>query len=87
MTSYFLTHFLTYSHPRLCDVRFTSVKAQINLQDVTISSRYGDFNPTSLAHVVNTDSINELVVRSWIDRAGRHHISSSLNFSSRLTTL
>lgn len=86
MPSCFLTHFfLTYSHPRLCDVRFTSVKAQINLQDVTINSRNGDFNPTSLAHVVNTDSINELVVRSWIDRAGRHPFSSRK--FSLLTTL
>jgi len=75
MPSCFLIHFLTYFHPRLCDVRFTSVKAQINLQDVTINSRNGDFNPTSLAHVVNTDSINELVVRSWMDRAGGHPIS------------
>jgi ATP-dependent helicase IRC3 len=71
----FLTHFLTYFCPRLCDVRFTSVKAQINLQDVTINSRNGDFNPTSLAHVVNTEAINELVVRSWIDRACGHPIS------------
>ncbi|KIM48248.1 hypothetical protein M413DRAFT_226262 [Hebeloma cylindrosporum] len=55
----------------LCDVRFTSVKAQINLQDVKINSRNGDFNPTSLAHVVNTEAINELVVRSWIDRAAK----------------
>ncbi|GLB36102.1 putative type III restriction enzyme, res subunit [Lyophyllum shimeji] len=53
----------------LCDVRFTSVRANINLKDVTISSRTGDFNPTSLAHVINTESVNDLVVRTWLDRA------------------
>ncbi|KAF4605167.1 hypothetical protein EYR40_003950 [Pleurotus pulmonarius] len=54
----------------LCDVRFTTVRAQLNLKDVTINTRTGDFNPTSLAHVINTDTINRLVVQSWIDRAG-----------------
>lgn len=58
---------------RLCDVRFTTVRAQLNLKDVTINTRTGDFNPTSLAHVINTDTINRLVVQSWIDRAGISH--------------
>ncbi|TFK41214.1 P-loop containing nucleoside triphosphate hydrolase protein [Crucibulum laeve] len=53
----------------LCNVRFTSVRASINLKDVTINTRTGDFNPTSLAHVINTDTINDLVVKTWIDRA------------------
>ncbi|KAF8168154.1 P-loop containing nucleoside triphosphate hydrolase protein [Crassisporium funariophilum] len=53
----------------LCDVRFTSVRAEINLKDVTISSRNGDFNPTSLAHVINTETVNNVVVRAWLDRA------------------
>lgn len=56
---------------RLCDVRFTSVRAQIDLSRVTVNTRNGDFNASSLAHVVNTDTINELVVRSWLDRACR----------------
>ncbi|TDL28609.1 P-loop containing nucleoside triphosphate hydrolase protein [Rickenella mellea] len=53
----------------LCNVRFTSVKAQLDLRDVTISSRTGDYNPTSLAHVVNTETVNNLVVQSWLDKA------------------
>ena len=55
---------------RLCKVRFTTVRANIDLSNVTINSRSGDFNPTSLAQVVNTDSVNELIVRTWLDRAG-----------------
>lgn len=55
---------------RLCDVRFTSVAAKINLKDVTINTRTGDFNPTSLSQVINTESVNELVVKTWLDRAG-----------------
>jgi hypothetical protein len=54
---------------RLCNVRFTSVKADINLKSVTVNSRTGDFNPSSLAQVVNTETINELIIRTWIDRA------------------
>ncbi|KAK2461954.1 hypothetical protein APHAL10511_006417 [Amanita phalloides] len=53
----------------LCNVRFTSVKADIDLKSVTVNSRTGDFNPSSLAQVVNTETVNELVVRTWIDRA------------------
>ncbi|KAH9858111.1 P-loop containing nucleoside triphosphate hydrolase protein [Lenzites betulinus] len=53
----------------LCNVRFTTVRANIDLSNVTINSRSGEFNPTSLAHVVNTDVVNELVVRTWLDKA------------------
>ncbi|KAF7985333.1 hypothetical protein HWV62_6533 [Athelia sp. TMB] len=53
----------------LCDVRFTSVKADINLSDVTISSVSGDFHATSLAHVINTETVNNLVVQTWLHRA------------------
>ncbi|KAF9229231.1 P-loop containing nucleoside triphosphate hydrolase protein [Gyrodon lividus] len=53
----------------LCDVRFTSVKASINLQGVIVNTRTGDFNAASLAHIINTDTINHLVVRAWLDRA------------------
>ncbi|KIK05463.1 hypothetical protein K443DRAFT_675026 [Laccaria amethystina LaAM-08-1] len=53
----------------LCPVRVTSVRASIDLKNVTINTRTGDFNPTSLAHVINTETINNLVVKTWIDRA------------------
>jgi ATP-dependent helicase IRC3 len=53
----------------LCDVRFTSVHANINLSEVTVNSKTGDFNATSLAHVINTDTVNQLVVQTWLDRA------------------
>ncbi|CAA7258701.1 unnamed protein product [Cyclocybe aegerita] len=54
----------------LCKVTFTSVKANLNLKDVTVNSRNGDFNPTSLSQVINTDTMNDVVVKAWIDRAG-----------------
>lgn len=52
-------------------MRFTSVRAKMNLSEVKIDGRNGDFNPTSLAHVINTDTVNNVVVRAWIDRAGK----------------
>lgn len=61
-------------------MRFTTVRANIDLSQVTVNSRSGEFNPTSLSHVVNTDSVNELVVRSWLDKAGEQlclHLQSS----------
>ncbi|KAJ6575059.1 P-loop containing nucleoside triphosphate hydrolase protein [Mycena capillaripes] len=54
----------------LCDVRFTTVHANLDLKNVTISTRTGDFNPTSLAQVVNTETINQMVVKTWLDKAG-----------------
>lgn len=51
-------------------MRFTTVQANIDLKGVTVNSRSGDFNATSLAHVVNTDTVNHLVVQTWLDRAG-----------------
>jgi ATP-dependent helicase IRC3 len=59
------------SYGRLCDVRFTSVKANIDLRNVTVNSKTGDFNATSLAHVINTDIVNNLVVQAWLDRASK----------------
>lgn len=56
----------------LSKVRFTTVKADIDLSGVTINSSSGDFNATSLSHVVNTDAVNNLVVRTWLDKAGRY---------------
>ncbi|KAL0951262.1 hypothetical protein HGRIS_007976 [Hohenbuehelia grisea] len=53
----------------LCDVRFTCVRAKFNLDQATISLRTGDFNPASLAHAINTDTFNNLVVQTWLDRA------------------
>ncbi|KIK70935.1 hypothetical protein GYMLUDRAFT_185101 [Collybiopsis luxurians FD-317 M1] len=53
----------------LCGVRFTTVQADIDLENVTVNFRNGDFNAQSLAHVINTDKINQLVVQTWLDRA------------------
>ena len=63
-------HYLNPQLNRLCNVRFTSVKADINLKEVTVNRASGDFNATSLAHVINTETVNNLVVQSWLDRAG-----------------
>ncbi|KAH9486984.1 Putative mitochondrial ATP-dependent helicase irc3 [Psilocybe cubensis] len=55
----------------LCKVRFIGVEADLDLKRVTISSHNGDFNPTSLAHVVNTEAINKIIVKSWIFHASQ----------------
>lgn len=55
---------------RLCNIRFTTVRAKLDLKSVTLNSKTGDFNPTSLAQVVNTPAVNSLVVQTWLDRAG-----------------
>jgi hypothetical protein len=59
-------------------MRFTSVKADLNLKEVTLNAQTGDFNPASLAEQLNQRPINELVVKSWIDRAGKPFLPSCL---------
>lgn len=54
---------------RLCNVQFTCVRANIDLSQVTVNSHTGDFNPTSLAQVINTPTINKLLIQTWFDRA------------------
>ncbi|KAF9568440.1 P-loop containing nucleoside triphosphate hydrolase protein [Agrocybe pediades] len=53
----------------LCDVRFTTVKAKMNLREVSVNSATGDYSPTSLARIINSETMNELVVKAWLDRA------------------
>lgn len=65
-------YYLHISNPiffRLCNVCVTTVQAKLNLSEVTLNGRNGDFNPSSLAQAINTDTINNLVVRTWLDRA------------------
>lgn len=70
------------------------MKADIDLSGVTISGRNGDFNPTSLAHVINKPTINKLVVQSWLEKAGELlplldvvEIFRALRSASRKSTL
>lgn len=62
---------LPYSLHRLCEARFTTVSADIDLREVKISVATGDFTASSLAHVINTESVNDLIVKSWLDLACR----------------
>jgi ATP-dependent helicase IRC3 len=64
---------------RLCEVRFTTVKADIDLSGVTVNGANGDFNATSLAHVINTPTVNSLVVHTWLDKAGLSALASLLS--------
>ncbi|RXW20633.1 hypothetical protein EST38_g5219 [Candolleomyces aberdarensis] len=52
----------------LCDVRLTSVRVNLDLNTVALNKN-GDFASASLARVMNTPTMNELVVRTWLDRA------------------
>ena len=65
---------------RLCNVRFTTVKARISLGEVKINTRNGDFHPASLAQAVNTFTFNELVVKSWLEKAGKPNLFQNRNF-------
>ncbi|RFU81613.1 dead deah box helicase [Trichoderma arundinaceum] len=52
----------------LSDVVFTTVESSANLSKVK-SGAFGDFQTGELSKVVNTDTINEITVRSWMAKA------------------
>ncbi|KAG8864213.1 hypothetical protein FRB96_006034 [Tulasnella sp. 330] len=53
----------------LCPMVLTVVRARMDLSDVTINSATSDFAPSSLAKIIDTDAINQLVLGTWLDRA------------------
>lgn len=60
----------------LCPIRFTSIKADIDLASVKLSNFNADFAASSLAAVVNTPVVNRLVLKAWLDRAHNHRRST-----------
>ena len=64
----------------LAPARFTTVKAHMDLADVGVNEGTGDFVKKKLSNKVNQPEVNDLVVRTWLDRAGtsgRAHGSKS----------
>ncbi|CAO1631835.1 unnamed protein product [Sympodiomycopsis kandeliae] len=54
----------------LCPIRFTAIKANLDLTAVRVSPRSGDFLPRSLSSMTNTPVINRLIVGSWLKKTG-----------------
>lgn len=52
----------------LCDVKFTTVQVDIDLDAVGLSAT-GDFNRRALAKAMNRPTLNNVAVRAWLDRA------------------
>lgn len=54
---------------RLSPAKSTTVRCDLHLDEVKISAS-GDYNTSSLAPHVNTPTINDLIVRTYLHRAG-----------------
>lgn len=52
----------------LCDVKFTTVKSNVNLSRVK-TNKDGDFAISQLSKAVNNDDTNEITVKSWLTEA------------------
>lgn len=52
----------------LSDVIFTTVQSKADISRVKRGAN-GDFQPGELSQVINTDAINEITVRSWLEKA------------------
>ncbi len=53
----------------LSNVRFTTVQSKADLSKVKSGSN-GDFQLGELSRAINTDRINEITVRAWVEKAG-----------------
>lgn len=61
----------------LCDVKFTTIKSNVNLSRVK-SNKEGDFRLSELSSAVNNNETNEITVKSWLEEA--RHRKSTLVF-------
>ncbi|KAG8925440.1 hypothetical protein FRC02_009683 [Tulasnella sp. 418] len=52
----------------LSPITYTTVKVDMDLSSVTVQGRTGDFAPSSLARVLDTDAMHDVVVGTWLDR-------------------
>ena len=65
------------------------MRASLNLDSLTVGKETNDFNVSKLAQVINTDTFNNLVVKSWIEKACEVPIifsRTSWNLTSMLVT-
>ncbi|KAE8270069.1 hypothetical protein A4X09_0g2281 [Tilletia walkeri] len=54
----------------LSPVRFTSVRTSLDLASVPTSAASHDFRTSALGELMNTRALNQVIVRTWLDRAG-----------------
>lgn len=60
-----------HGNRRLSPARFVSIEVDMDLEGVEVRGGIqGDYVASSLAEVVDTPEINNLVVATWRDRAG-----------------
>jgi ATP-dependent helicase IRC3 len=63
----------------LAPARFTTVQADLDFSKLTVKSSSKDFSPKSLAAVMNTPAVNELIVEVYLDHASKFRPLKSKN--------
>ncbi|KAK0554004.1 putative ATP-dependent helicase IRC3 [Tilletia horrida] len=61
----------------LAPVRFTTVRTSLDLTSIPTSSRSHDFQTSALGEAMNTRALNQVIVRTWLDRATDHKDQAS----------
>lgn len=65
----FFFFFYLFLHSRLCKMKVTSIKTDVDISDVKLNSLQ-DFNENDLARKINTPDRNAVIVRSHFQFAG-----------------
>ena len=72
---------------RLCNARFTTVDAEIDLGNISTTESTGDLNKRMLSVAMRDPSMNETVVTSWKKKAGTCSSSYQLLFCLKILFL
>lgn len=71
---------------RLSELRFTTLRIEpkdgMNLDNVEVSRETGEFLLGSLAREVDRDEVNEIAVKTWIEKASGNFLSSPVHIRS-----
>ncbi|KAH6917519.1 DEAD box family helicase [Coprinopsis sp. MPI-PUGE-AT-0042] len=53
----------------LCGVRLTTAQVELHLETVPVNAASGDFQKSGLSKVMNTPTMNDTLIKVWLDRA------------------
>jgi len=69
---------LHLKYDRLCNLRVTTIKTDVDLSKV--KSSYEDFIVNDLSKYLNVESRNDVIVRAYLELAGKSFISLILHY-------
>ncbi|KAH7578711.1 Helicase conserved C-terminal domain [Nakaseomyces glabratus] len=64
----------------LCESKFTTVRLEVDLSKIPISTLTSDFQTGALSRLLNTQTVNSIIYNSYLEKRKENNIKSSLLF-------